>query len=77
MKLTIKYFGLLAEVTGCEEETLTFQKGTVADLLSELYKRYPGLKDKDFQLAHALEIADENTKITDSEIALLPPFSGG
>jgi len=77
MKLTVKYFGLLTEVTGCQEERVAFSKATISDLLDELIARHPGLKTKDFQVAHAMEIADMDTIITDPEIALLPPFSGG
>lgn len=77
MNLNIKYFGLLAEITQCSEETLSFSKETVADLLAELFQKYPQLQTKDFQVAHRHEIADKQTKITNPEIALLPPFSGG
>lgn len=77
MTLNIKYFGLLAEITGCEQETFAFKKETVGELLDELYSKYPMLKSKDFQVAHAMEISDKNAIITQNEIALLPPFSGG
>jgi molybdopterin synthase sulfur carrier subunit len=77
MKLNIKYFGSLAEITHCSEETLLFSKETVAELLTELFQKYPELKDKDFQVAHQYEIVHRDARITDPEIALLPPFSGG
>ena len=34
MQLQIKYFGLLAEITNCDQETLEFSKSQVSDLLS-------------------------------------------
>ena len=77
MKLNIKYFGLLAEVTKKNEEVYEFSKETVGDLIHDLTEKYPELKLKDFQVAHAMEIAETDTKITQNEIALLPPFSGG
>lgn len=77
MNLNIKYFGLLAEITHCSEETLSFSKETISELLTELFQKYPELKTKDFQVAHHHEIATKETKITNPEIALLPPFSGG
>jgi len=77
MKLTIKYFGVLAEVTHCNEEIISFSKETVGELIPMLFEKHPELKTKDFQVAHAMEIVKEDTKITQSEIALLPPFSGG
>ena len=77
MNLNIKYFGLLAEITQCSEETLEFSKATVSDLLELLYEKYPGLKDKDFQVAQNLEIVSEEANLLNTEITLLPPFSGG
>lgn len=77
MTLNIKYFGLLAEITGCDQETYLFSHETIGELLDELFKKYPELESKDFQVAHAMEISDANTIITQNEIALLPPFSGG
>jgi len=77
MMLKIKYFGLLAEITNCEEEVMNFSKVSVSDLLEELFRKYPGLKEKDFQVAQNLEIVSKETMISENEIALLPPFSGG
>ena len=77
MNLTIKYFGLLAEVTGRSEENITFSEESLDQLLDSLYFKYPELKSKDFQLAYNNEIVSKDTKLNDGEIALLPPFSGG
>lgn len=77
MNLKIKYFGLLVEVTRCNEETLKFSELYVSDLLSILFKKYPELLVKDFQVAQNFEIVSKETLITNNEIALLPPFSGG
>jgi sulfur-carrier protein len=77
MKLNIKYFGLLAEVTRCDEETITFSKSSVLELLDVLFEKYPNLKDKDFQVAQNHEIVSMDNLVNSNEIALLPPFSGG
>jgi molybdopterin synthase sulfur carrier subunit len=77
MELHIKYFGLLAEVTKCEMEKLTFSKSSVSELLDMLFNKYPELKTKDFQVAQNNEIVSKDTPILNHEIALLPPFSGG
>jgi len=77
MNITVKYFGLLAEVTKRSQETIVFNKTTVAHLLEQLYATYPGLKEKDFQVAQNLEIVTKDALLTNQEIALLPPFSGG
>ena len=77
MQLQIKYFGLIAEITDCDKETIEFSKTLVSELLEELYVKYPSLKQKDFKVAQNHEIVSNSSEITNPEIALLPPFSGG
>jgi len=77
MKLKIKYFGILAEITQCNEETLEFSKTSVSELLDVLFEKYPELKDKELNVAQNNEIISKDTFLSTSEIALLPPFSGG
>lgn len=77
MNLKIKYFGLIAEITNCSEETITFSKHTVSELLDLIFNKYPALKDKDFKVAQNMELVGNDSKITTPEIALLPPFAGG
>lgn len=77
MNLNIKYFGVLAEVTNRQEEILEFSKTTVGELLEYLFDKYPQLKTKDFQVAQNNTVVDKNAQIQNTEIALLPPFSGG
>lgn len=77
MNLKIKYFGLLAEITDCNEETIVFSGSSIADLLDTLIAKYPELKEKDFQVAQEHEIVSKDSKISSHNIALLPPFSGG
>lgn len=77
MRLVIKYFGLLAEITNCNEELLDFNKTSISDLLEELFKKYPSLKNKDFQVAQNNTIVTKEALLLETEIALLPPFSGG
>ena len=77
MKLTIKYFGLLAEVTKRNEEQLDFSGTLINELLDTIYLKYPKLKEIDFQVAQNNEIVSKETIITQAEIALLPPFAGG
>ncbi|MFC4722057.1 MoaD/ThiS family protein [Geojedonia litorea] len=77
MKLNVKYFGLLAEITGCNEETIAFNGTTLYELEDLVFKKYPALQKKEYQVAHNNEIVNSDTKITAKEIAFLPPFSGG
>ena len=77
MDLKIKYFGLLAEITQCNEEVLEFSETTISEVLEVLHIKYPSLRDKDFQVAQDLEIVSKDSIVSATEIALLPPFSGG
>ena len=77
MTIEIKYFGLIAEVTKCDQETIDFPGNTIVDILNLLYSKYPDLKNKDFKVAQNQELVSENAEISGQELALLPPFSGG
>lgn len=77
MKLKIKYFGVLAEVTACKEETLEFPNRSLSELKDLLVGKYPDLQTRDFQFAQNQKLVSEETMVTHHEIALLPPFSGG
>jgi molybdopterin synthase sulfur carrier subunit len=77
MQLNIKYFGLIAEITRCNEETLELSNATIGQLKEVLVDRYPELNTKDFQIAQNKEIVSSHTKVSGEEIAILPPFSGG
>ncbi len=77
MKLNIKYFGLLAEVTQCAAEVIDFSGSSVSELLELLFEKYPILENKDFQVAQNQKIVSIDTLVSEHEIALLPPFSGG
>ncbi|MGB5419848.1 MoaD/ThiS family protein [Algibacter sp.] len=77
MRINIKYFGQIAEVTKTEEESLEFSGSLVSELIDTLNKKYSKLKNKDFQVAQNQELVSMETELTGAEIALLPPFAGG
>jgi molybdopterin synthase sulfur carrier subunit len=77
MKLSIRYFGLLAEITECSEESIEFGGGSVSDLRKELVEKHPGLLEVKYQVALDLKIVSDDGAIHSNEIALLPPFAGG
>jgi len=77
MRINIKYFGQIAEITKIEEEQLEFSGSLVSDLLETLNSKYEVLKTIDFKIAQNQELVSISTKLTGAEIALLPPFSGG
>ncbi|CAH8283299.1 molybdopterin synthase sulfur carrier subunit [Mariniflexile fucanivorans] len=77
MRITIKYFGLIAEVTQCEEETIQFSGHLISEVLEILHSKYTELKNKNFQVAQNQELVFLETRVTGQELALLPPFAGG
>jgi molybdopterin converting factor small subunit len=76
-KLNIMVFGQLTDITG--SETVSVNDVTDTELLLEkLYKQFPLLKEKKFLIAVNQKIINSKTEIgSQSQIALLPPFSGG
>ncbi len=77
MNITIKYFGLIAEITQQDEESIIFSGTSIAELLDLLYLKYNTLKHKDFQIAQNQELVTLNHHVSGEEIAILPPFAGG
>lgn len=79
MKLEIKYFGMIAEKLGKEQEFIDFQVENLdkSDLKSWFIQRFPDLKKLSFVVAVNESITNE---LPDGEIksmAVLPPFAGG
>ena len=77
MEIRIRYFGMVAEKTGCYEEQINIDNGRVTDLLALVIGKYPKLETTDFSVAQDKIIVDDTMKLNGKEIALLPPFSGG
>ncbi len=77
MKVSVLFFGVLAEVTGTalkiyeDVKTLEHLKIRVAD-------DYPKTVHYSFRIAVNNEISDEDMPLKDGdEVAFLPPFAGG
>lgn len=78
-ELTIKYFGVVAEVTDKAEEVISIHEEeiSIGDLVKKCLNKYPGLDNVSFKVAHNQKISDSGMVRAADEIALLPPFSGG
>lgn len=75
---TIRYFGMLAERIGLDEETVALAGSTVAALRAELHERHPVLIGLSFRIAVDHELAADQAIVPiGAEVALLPPFAGG
>ena len=75
--MKILLFGPLQDIAGaayCELESVT----DIESLKIQLTTKYPAFAQQKYVIAVDKEITQSNSSLTDkSEIALLPPFSGG
>lgn len=78
MKIHIKYYGLVAEKTGTENEMLEVENKINSSVLHEMLKQKYGLFQTNHRLAVNRKIVSEQMEINENdELALLPPFAGG
>ena len=80
MIITIKYFGVIAEITNKKEEQLHLKEGSlsVASLKSIMETDYTELQNTSYTIALNQSLATLETTIKDQDvIAFLPPFAGG
>jgi molybdopterin synthase sulfur carrier subunit len=80
MIITLKYFGLLADITQLKEEQFTFDEETisVSVLKSKIESSYQNMQNTTYTIAVNQTMSDLQTKIKDQDvIAFLPPFAGG
>ncbi len=75
--MTVFFFGPLAELTGNNSIQIEDYTDT-AGLQQALYQRFPALSGKKFAVAVNKAVVQQYVPLTaGSEVALLPPFSGG
>jgi len=70
-------FGIVAEKAGSSRLSISGVTDT-EQLLEALFQQHPALRELRFAIAVNRKIVHANTPLQpDSEVALLPPFSGG
>ena len=79
VKVTVLYFGLIAEAVEKDSELLKIESGiTISHFKEKLISEYNTLKNLNYQIALNKEIVtDDSIIFSESEIAILPPFAGG
>ena len=80
MIVTLKYFGLIAEITNKKEEKLQLEQHdfSVAFLKSKIESVYEGLQNASYAIAVNQSFCHLDSEIKDNDvIAFLPPFAGG
>lgn len=80
MNVTLKYFGLLVDMTQKKEEVWALDEtiSTLSALKLKIEETYLELKNTNYSIAVNQSMANLDRKIGDQDvIALLPPFAGG
>ena len=77
MKIKVRYFGQLQEVTGKSEEHFELTLDTTASLRRFLKTLYPELGTMNVKIAQDNKITSDSSPLKGQLIDLLPPFSGG
>jgi len=78
MKVTLKYFGVIAESAGKSEEVLDLKQGTsIKDLKNQQIKKYQIQDAESVQIAVNQDLNNETELKDGDEVAFLPPFAGG
>lgn len=81
MKVRVLFFSVLKDLTGAEEVPIEMPAGaTIANLLAELFTRWPGLSDWEPSLLIAQNqsyAARTELLLEGAEIAIMPPVQGG
>ena len=76
--MTIKYFGMIEELTQRSEESMDVNSITPLELRNILENEYPGLGNITYRIAVNGELDRDKEPIPEkAELALLPPFAGG
>lgn len=71
----IMSFGRLKEILGPDFEA---EAENTDELLNQLIKKFPQLKDLKLRIAVNQKIISENTELQNNDVAaLMPPYSGG
>lgn len=81
MKVTVQFFSFFRQLVGGNELQLDLpSRATVGDLLAELHRRFPRLREaeKTTLVAVGVEFAKREDKLNDGAVvSLMPPLQGG
>ncbi|MGV3696606.1 MoaD/ThiS family protein [Flavobacterium sp.] len=80
MEVTVKYFGIIADITQKKEEVFLIDndQNTLKNLELKIKIKYPKILDVNYSRAINKLFANCDTTLKDKdEVAFLPPFAGG
>jgi molybdopterin converting factor small subunit len=81
MNVRVLFFSVLRDIAGSDEVPVTLASGaTVADLLEQIFSRWPKLRDWDKSLLIAVDqyyAKRDGALHENAEVAIMPPVQGG
>ncbi len=80
MEITVKYFGIIADITQKKEEVffLEDESNTINNLKSKLEVKYPKILVTNYSIAVNEKFLQNDISLKNKDIiAFLPPFAGG
>ncbi|MEL7148467.1 MAG: MoaD/ThiS family protein [Bacteroidota bacterium] len=78
MKLTLKFFGRLTEITGSDQLAWqTDETLSLTELEKQLDQQFPDWSAQTYRIAVNQHLVDTVTLNDGDEVAFLPPFAGG
>ena len=78
MKLSIKYFGEIAERSGSHQEELQIEDNISVEKLKAFIEKKHTFEDLHYTIAINQKLVNDNRTIhNNDEVAFLPPFAGG
>ena len=77
MKITVQFFGILAEVVS-EQRLILHDVKSVEELEKKLVQRHPEFKRYLYRVFVNQELISGNKSLSNGdEVAIIPPFAGG
>ena len=81
MRVTTQFFSQLKEIVGASELSVELRENSrVADLLAQLYEKFPALKkwDANILIGAGVDFVGRDHRLQPNEsIAIMPPVQGG
>jgi len=78
MKVTVRYFGSIAEKVGKSAEMMSFDDDAKLSFLQkDIEKRYGEIISLTYRLSVNKKLVEEVDLADGDEVAFLPPFAGG
>jgi len=76
-EIEVKYYGKLTELVGRNQEKVKTTAQTIGDFSQFLREHHPVLVNMTIKIAQNNVIETDDSVLSDAEVNVFPPFSGG